>query len=130
MANKSIQMKDGSNNLYPVSSVLENISSHFVFQPSSGNGFATVFLDKVNKIVRGHLFAYNIPPVNNSTPIYMIDAGYRPVSGNWGFPAVIMINDKTYTYNGVIRTDGKVVQSLSSQAQATGIYMSFEYKLT
>lgn len=126
MANKSIQMKDGSDNVYPVSTVLENISSHFVFQPSSGDGFATVFLDKVNKIIRGSVFAYNIPPVSNATPIYKIDAGYRP-SGNYGYPAIIMINGVSYTFSGGIYSNGDIRQQLSSAATATGFVMSFEY---
>lgn len=127
MANKSIQLSNGSDNLYPKSIAYQNISSQFSYALSSGTGYIRVLYDPVNKIVKGSFSVNGANAFGTSTAMFTIPSAYRP-SQNVMWAGMIKTSADVWgAYIGNITTSGTIVQSYTTTAiQATG---TFEYQL-
>lgn len=123
---KSIQMNNGTEQLYPVSSVFVDISAQCT-KIGSGDCTARVFCDRVNKIVYGSVSVYNATAFDTGTAIITIPSGYRPKS-SFVFPMVCRNSSGTYCVKGTVNAStGAVTQTFTSSA--LDAYGTFEYQI-
>ena len=127
MANKSIQMQDGSDYIFPRSIAYQDISNQFTYALSSGEGLIRVLYDPVNKIVKGFFSVNGANAFNTTTAMFTIPSAYRP-SANVLWTGMIKTSSDVWgAYNGAVLANGNIVQKYSASAtQATG---TFEYQI-
>ena len=127
MANKSIQMKDGSDNLYPVSIALTDITSQCPCKLPDGDHWVHIDYDNVNRIVKGWFSVLGATAFRTSQAIITIPAAYRP-SSDATIPMMVTNASGTSCYRGTVSSSsGNVYQGLTNTA--TGVFCVFEYKI-
>lgn len=127
MANQSIQLSDGTNNLYPQSVVLQDISDQITYELRDGGSDVKALYDPVNKIVKLWVRVSGATEFSTSDPVFSITSKYRPAS-NTLVPMVIMRSgNAVYFGAGSINTSGYIYQKFTSTA--TGLYGAIEYQI-
>lgn len=124
MANKVIQLSDGTDKLYPQGAVID-ISSSITYNLSSGTGTAKGLYEPTTGRVTISFGVLNATNVDTSTYMFTIASAYRPKS-NITVPMLTRTTDGAWlAYQGAVLTTGGIQQKLT--ATATGCYGFFEY---
>ena len=130
MANKIIQLKDGSDNLYPASPNVVDISSQFT--TGAGGGETTIYAtyNPMTRIVSVSMALWNCTSnITTSTNLTTAPSGYRP-SATINFPMMVYVNTGSgiwITSFGGINSSGQIRQGGSNLCR--GCYFTASYQI-